>query len=292
MSRRRFYEPPQNPGLQRHLRWLAVVGACLCLCVPSRAIAQTADEPADAAHSVRSVGVESVGVESVESATAALEPHVVVLSPERVREADEWTRAFTAWQEWAEQWMGRRQPGRWAYAVDRMQEPDPPAWLEDACTLLSAERELSTACNLLASWRLEPWEARSRKVAAAAVAQQEAPTKSTWWRHLHLDGLSSTTQSNISAVGLFGAHFTIDVAGRLQLFAAPGILVVSVPNLRGERDLWPATDFGFSYRLFDLGRASIHGNLVHAWMIGNRAALVNPNLVLAGFSITFKPQPH
>src|SRR5262249_19121856 len=106
------------------------------------------------------------------------------------------------------------------------------------------------------------------------------------------DGMWSTTQSNISAFGVLGAHFTIDVSGRLQIFAAPGFLVVSVPNLAGERDLYPATDFGFSYHFFDLGRARVHGNLVHAWMLGNRATLVNPNMVLAGFSVTLKPPAH
>jgi len=43
---------------------------------------------------------------------------------------------------------------------------------------------------------------------------------------------------------------------RVQVFAAPGIMLTSVPSLYGTRDLMPATDWGMSFRLFNAGRGS------------------------------------
>ena len=60
------------------------------------------------------------------------------------------------------------------------------------------------------------------------MATPEA-TNSVWWQHLHLDGLWSTTQSNMAAFGVFGAHVTMPIEGRLQIFVAPGVMLVSVP---------------------------------------------------------------
>src|SRR4029453_7772869 len=102
---------------------------------------------------------------------------------------------------------------------------------------------------------------RSRKAATAAVAQKEAPANTVWWRHVHLDGLWSPTQPNIAAVGLFGMHLTVEVQGRMQVFVAPGILLVSVPTVYGTRDVKAATDWGITYRLFEAGRSTVPFNL-------------------------------
>jgi hypothetical protein len=216
---------------------------------------------------------------------------VVTLSAEQVQELDQWTRDFAEWQKWADRWLNHRQSGRWAYAVDRHQKPDPPVWLGDVCDLLAGDGEFVRPCELLASWRENPVAERKRRARAATASQTEAVTKSAWWRHLHLDGLWSTTQSNNAAVGLFGAHVSVEIEGRLQVFAAPGILLVSLPSVYGHRDLSSATDWGVTYRLFDAGRSTVHFNFVHAWVLVNRAGLIDPNVTLAGFSVSFKPRP-
>jgi len=83
----------------------------------------------------------------------------------------------------------------------------------------------------------------------------------------------------------------MEVKGRLQVFVAPGVLLVSVPSLQGNRELWPATDWGASYRLFDVGRSTVHFNFVHAWILGSKGTFVIPRVTLAGFSVSFKPRP-
>jgi hypothetical protein len=220
------------------------------------------------------------------------ESPAIVLTAQHFEEVEQWARDFAEWQEWAERWLNRRQPGRWAYLIDRTKKPDPPAWLPDVCELAADDEHLVEGCRLLAAWRDDFIVARNRQTSVAAVTQQEEPTKTGWLQHLHVDGLWSTTQSNMMAFGLFGAHATIDVKGRVQVFAVPGILLMSVPQGFGRRELWPATDWGISYRLFNAGRSVVHFNLVHAWILANRARAINPNMTLAGFSVSFKPRPH
>jgi len=215
---------------------------------------------------------------------------VVVVSDGQLKELDRWIQAFTDWQKWNNQWLNRRQPGKWSYAVERTQKPDPPDWLDDACGLLPDDDRFARGCDLLAAWREDLITTANRQSTVASAGQQERPvTKSVWWRHLHVDGLWSTTQSSVTSFGIFGAHYTVELESRLQIFATPGILLVSVPSIVGKRDLSAATDWGISYRLFDVGRSTVHFNLVHAWMLTNRSNLIYPNVTLAGFSVSFRP---
>jgi hypothetical protein len=253
--------------------------SCLFGAVSIGAAQSTADDPLPA-HPLLQMLVPPVS-ESI----------IVTLSEEQLAELQQWMRDFAAWQEWADKWLNRRQPGKWAYFVERNKKPDPPAWLDDdVCALLGDDTQISQACNLLASWRHDPVTARNTQLAAAAQQKQETVTKTSWWQHVHLDGLWSTTQSNVTVFGLFGAHLTTEVAGRLQVFVAPGIMLVSVPGLFGNRELWPATDWGVSYRLFGVGRSTVHFNLVHAWMLAGGVNVLHPNMTLAGFSVSFKPR--
>ena len=217
------------------------------------------------------------------------EPRVVALSQLQIEEVEQWTREFDEWQKWAARWLNRRQPGFWASALERTKKPDPPVWLEDACELLADDDQLARPCKLLAEWRDDLVTAKNRQASAAAVVQREAPTKTSWWRHAHLDAMWSTTQSNVTAFGILGAHLTMEVEGRFQVFVAPGIMLVSVPALSGGRSLLPATDWGVTYRLFNVGRNTVHFNLVHAWLLANEANLINSQVTLAGFSVSFRP---
>jgi hypothetical protein len=219
------------------------------------------------------------------------ESHVIVLSEQRIQEVGQWTHEFDEWQQWVTRWLNRPQPGFWAASLERSKKPDPPVWLEDACELLNNDEQLARPCELLAVWHDDPIAARNRQVSAAALTQREAPTKTSWWHHAHFDAMWSTTQSNMTVFGVLGAHVTMEVEGRFQVFVAPGIILVSVPGLSGGRELMPATDWGVTYRLFNMGHTTVHFNLVHAWMLVARANLVNPHMTLAGFSFSFRP-PH
>lgn len=257
-----------------------VVLFCLFVGVPIATAQATVDEP------LPSRPLPLFDSDALTPGTPAL-----VLSLQQIDELAQWTREFTEWQQWADEWLNRRQPGRWAFYLERHQKPEPPAWLNDVCEFVSDDIQFADGCALLARWRDEVAVTKTRQATAAAVVQREAPTKTSWWQRLHVDGLWSTTQSNMIAFGIFGTHLTAEVKGRLQVFVVPGILLVSVPVFSGNRELTPATDWGVSYRLFSAGRSIVHFNLVHAWMLSNRANFVNPNMTLGGFSVSFKPRP-
>jgi hypothetical protein len=263
----------------RHCRVTAVV-LCWLLAVAAVSAAQSTDEER---LSSRPLSFELIQVMP--------ERPVHVLSEQQIEQLEKWTRDFAEWQKWADRWLNRRQPGKWAYSQERKQKPDPPVWLDGECELLADDDRLVHVCELLAEWREDPIAAKNRQAAATSLIQAETPTKSVWWRHLHVDGLWSTARSDVSVLGLFGAHITIPIAGRLQVFAVPGIMVVTIPSVYGNREFSPATDWGLSYRLFAVGRSTVHFNLVHAWMLGNRSNLIDSNITLAGFSVSFRPHP-
>ena len=260
----------------------AAVAVLLCL-LPSAATASAAQQ------STQPI-LESAHPIPLDLWWAMPESQVVALTPQRMQEVGEWTRAFDEWQKWAAQWLNRRQPGLWSATLERNKKPDPPVWLEDACQLLGDDENLARSCELLAIWHEDPVTVRNRQVSAEAVIQREAPTKTSWWHHAHVDAMWSTTQSNVTAFGLLGAHVTMEIQGRLQVFVTPGIMLVSIPGLSGDRELRPATDWGITYRLFTAGRSTVHFNLVHAWLFVNEPNLVNPHMTLAGFSFSFKPR--
>ena len=217
--------------------------------------------------------------------------NVLAISRAQVQELDAWVRDFDEWQQDADRWIQGRLRGSWTEFAAEHVKPEPPEWLADACELLYDDVEFSNPCRLLAVWPDAPFGVKANQTLAAAALKKEDTTKTLWWQHMHVDGLWSTTQSNVTAFGIFGAHMTVEVTGRFQVFVVPGILLVSVPGFSGHRELSPATDWGVTYRLFHIGRSTVHFNLVRAWMIGNRANLVLPNMTLAGFSVSFRPRP-
>jgi hypothetical protein len=222
---------------------------------------------------------------------------VVVLSENDMHALHVWTHDFDSWQASFERWRlqkDMKEPISWPRFLEEHPKPPPPSWLADVCPLVEDDAEFAKPCLMLADWRDDPFLIKSRHAANAALKQQEAPKNSVWWRNLHLDGLWSTTQSNIAALGLFGTHLTVSVEGRLQVFLTPGILLVSVPTFYGSRVLSPATDWGLTYRLFNVGRGTVHFNLVHAWILGGSAEeqIAGSHLTLAGFSLTRRPRPN
>jgi hypothetical protein len=262
-----------NRGLVR-----TIVGL-VCLGVASISTAQVPQE--------NRLPARAIPIEFMQLVT---EPGLIVLSADQVQEAVAWARDFDAWQKWAERWFNRRQPGLLSSSVERSKRPDPPVWLADICELLADDDRLAHACELVNQWRQDPLKPKNLQTVAMAGLQKEEPTKSVWWKHLHVDGLWSTTQTNTSVFALFGMHATIDVYGRAQIFVAPGILLMTVPSIYGNRELRPATDWGMTYRLFDMGRSTVHFNLVRAWVLASQASLLDTNMTLAGFSLSFRPR--
>lgn len=217
-----------------------------------------------------------------------------------------WIRDYTAWQEWAEKWRNRPQwathpfpypfwkdnPDLFSYVAPRRAEPAPPDGLDAACAERagsSAARDtLAESCRLLQVWKDDYSTQRIRWAVATARAQKDDTRRSRFLEHIHFASLWTNLQATAEgrAYGLAGVHATIDVYGRWQVYALPGIMAVSLPNLRGQRTVTIGYDWGFAVRLFNsripyVGPVKVHLNLVHAWL-----PEVTQKIDMIGFSFT------
>ena len=166
---------------------------------------------------------------------------------------------------------GRPQPG-WFGHQERRTRPEPPAWLSSDCRDFGdLDSELTEVCELLTVWREDYAAAQVEASVITQRTQGEAPSKTKWWSHLHLDGLWSMPSASVT-YGVVGVHVTFTVAGRWQAFLAPGVMLLNVPTGPHTRAWRPATDVGLSYRLIDLTipgsrrQATLHVNMAKAWL--------------------------
>ena len=205
---------------------------------------------------------------------------------------DTWVREYREWQNWAARWRGRVEPG-WFAARDRRPKPDPPAWLPAVCKQPLDDRpSFVEACALLDDWAQDYLSMTWRQQTATKRTQHEAPATTMWWQHIHVDALWPIMQSRGTAYGMFGTHVTMDVAGRFQVFVAPGFIMLSA-STDARREWTPATDWGFAYRLSTFRfpgsnqKAALHVNVARAWILSGGAALFKSSVDLVGLSITF-----
>jgi len=220
-------------------------------------------------------------------------PPDVVSWEHRIGEVQQWIDDFQDWQEWNALWRNKREPG-WLGARERRVRPDPPVWLAAEChdAIVQEGETLARACSLLSEWKDDDEVARLRQQTANARTQREEVHKTVWWEHLHFDALWPMTQLHGSVFGVVGMHATIEVAGRFQIFVAPGAILLNLPKNGSEREWRPATDWGIAWRVADFTmpgtdrRASLHLNLAKAWLLGGPGGFTNTSIDLAGFSVT------
>ena len=209
---------------------------------------------------------------------------------------ERWVRDYTAWKAWFAKWHNRVEPGLLG-TRQRRPRPDPPAVLLDTCPVApDADTVLVNACRLLEEWRNDDIVTEIIKQQVATTrAQKETEDRSVWWRHVHLDALWPMTQGTSGIYGVVGLHSTIDLTGRVELFLAPGAILMRVPGPAGPE--WkPATDWGLSYRVTDFSMpgtrrpVTLHVNLARVWLFGQREDVpgVQSDMYLAGFSLTFR----
>jgi len=212
---------------------------------------------------------------------------------QRLVEVHRWVTEFRSWQKWDAQWHNKQEPG-WLGSRERRKRPDPPVWLAAECAGASLDQGLlASGCRALIDWNDDEIVAQLRRDTVTARTQQEAPTKSLWWEHIHLDALWPMPQWGSGVLGVVGMHASVDVAGRFQVFVAPGAIVLNLPN--GQTREWkPATDWGIGYRLLDFTfpgtdrRASLNLNLAKAWVLADPIGAFPATVDLLGFSLTFK----
>jgi hypothetical protein len=59
--------------------------------------------------------------------------------------------------------------------------------------------------------------------------QGEEPTKTEWWKNVHVDALWLTPAASVAS-GVVGIHVTLTIVGRWQVFLAPGAILMNVPT--------------------------------------------------------------
>lgn len=217
----------------------------------------------------------------------------------RLLEIQGWTREYREWRAWFARWNNRREPGVWSWSTrPRREKPYPPAWLASTCeVLLEDQGPLAEGCRALAEWRDDDYFALvAKEKIAQRRADLEAPRKTVWWQHVHLDALWPMTQSGSQAFGVFGTHMTLPLTRRVHVFLAPGAILMRLPSHDGGRTWSTATDWGFSFKVCDFTmpvmnrRATAHLNLARVWLLGAAGRQTSRDLYLAGFSLTFNPR--
>jgi len=216
---------------------------------------------------------------------------------ERLVLLQRWTAEYSEWRAWYARWRNRVEPG-WFSARERKLPPNPPAWLPAACAVLVEEEgPLVDACRALADWvRNDQSTDLLTQQVAQARSTLEAPKKTLWWERVHVDGLWPMTRSGMSAFGLLGAHTTMHVTNRFQVFLTPGVILMRLPSVGGAQRWSAATDWGFTYSLFDVRMpgfkrpSTVHVNIARVWLFGNGSETLpfSDDLYLAGLSLTFK----
>jgi hypothetical protein len=202
---------------------------------------------------------------------------------------------FGEWQAWAERWRGRREPGWFTGYRGRREKPTPPDWLSSRCEAAFDEAEpLISACALLAAWREPDAPAQVLQGRTTPVARQEREPNRVWWEHVHMDVLWPAVQWQASIYGVIGMHVATQVAGRWQVFTAPGVILLNLPARNGTRVWKVAGNYGIGYRLFDFrfpgGRpAELHLNLAKTYIFADTSDVVaGKSTDFIGFSVTFK----
>jgi hypothetical protein len=226
----------------------------------------------------------------------AAAPAVFAAAPsQQLLEIARWRRDYGIWKAWFLRWRSTPEPGVW-HTRARRDAPLPPAWLPEMCASMRQDTgPLADGCR---DWREFVDADEGRSVVAGRTAQArsqlESPAHTAWWEHVHIDALWPMTQTGSGAFGLAGMHTTMNVTRRLQVFMAPGAIVMRVPSVTGRPTWTAATDWGFSYRLVDFvmpvtRRASaLHFNMVRVWVLGAHGVQMPGEMYLAGFSITFR----
>ena len=220
---------------------------------------------------------------------------------------DRWIAEYTRWREWSAKWGTRRQwvahpfpypfwkdnPDIFSYVVPRPAEPEPPAGLEAACveSPRSATRgdRRARACELLTFWKDDYQTQQIRSAVAAARAQKDDVSRSRFIEHIHFASLWASLQKpgGEGTYGLAGIHATIDIHGRWQIYALPGVMAISVKNRWDRRMVTVGYDWGMALRLGALRLplaglpVKVHFNLAHVWM-----PEVNQRLDMVGLSFS------
>jgi hypothetical protein len=220
------------------------------------------------------------------------------LSDEQERDLARWLDEMSKWQRAEKRWPN--QPAHDAYGriVVRRPQPDAPDWLEPICagqnkaSASSLPEQVALACRVLAGLDVDPEVKAIQQQTQTARANHEKVTKTSFFSRVHLDGLWSTTSSDVRFYGLVGSHISLVDVGRVQFFGPPGVLLLSVPDGSGSRQIKVGYTWGMSLRLADVRLFGAHKNatlflsVTKCWMVGSNFDRLNSGgFDIAGLSL-------
>jgi hypothetical protein len=237
------------------------------------------------------------------STPVLLPPPPDALTDGQRRALDAWVAAMRTWQRMDKRWHNEPAHDVFGRMIDRAPKPAPPEWLDARCALVAPvvttlAAPLGPACRVLAGLEADPTAEALRAQTAAARADAEKTTKNTFLTRVHLDGLWTSTGSDVRIYGLVGSHISLVDVGRVQFFGPPGVILLSVPDDTGARHVRAGYTWGMSIRLSDVRLFAPTKNLTlfltitKVWVPGATAydRLQPGGFDIAGFSLA--PRKH
>jgi hypothetical protein len=237
------------------------------------------------------------------STPIVLSPPPDVLTPTERRELEVWLSEMRKWQRTDKRWHNEPAHDPFGRIIKRPVRPDAPPWLDARCSAI-APGEMKTlpgplgdACRTLATLAEDVASDTLRATTAAARTAAEKVVKDSFMTRVHLDGLWTTTSTDVRMYGLVGSHISLVDVGRVQFFGPPGVIVLSVPTSRGTRELRAGYTWGISVRLTDVRLFAPSKNLTlfltvtKVWVMGGPVDRLAPGgFDIAGFSLA--PRKH
>ena len=180
---------------------------------------------------------------------------IVALTPQQEDQLAIWLTALKNWQEYDKKWRNRPVRNGWGGIAERRPIPAAPEWLAGYCASVAAaglsgfEQRTEVACRVLDDPR-SSFEAVPPPLNVAP--DQEKPRHTSFLSRLHFDGMWSTTSTNGRLYGIVGSHLSLVDIGRIQLFGPPGVMLLTVPDGAGGRQMALGYTWGLSIRLGDV----------------------------------------
>ena len=209
----------------------------------------------------------------------------------QMSELKKWMADDADWEKWNNRWANR------IAGHKRRQRPEPPPWLAGECAqLLGGEGLLVRACAHLKEISEDFAAARVRQTMTAQRQRHEEP-KSRFIERVHFGGGWPLMQTGGFKYGaLLESHVSIMNMGRVEV-NLPGIMILSLPDGSGGREVKFGTDVSLSFRLGDFRVPGIrqayvlHLNLANAWTDADGAGFgLASRASLMGLSVTLKKQ--